>query len=117
MTFSITIASGPDGPEPHLAPAGVAIAVVVHACHEKAIDAGLAHLAIPGLSRETLEPILTYCAELRCEVDGATCPGCKRRSKRAVSGTPLAGQMVLQCSNGNEYARGCIRDVCQKSLF
>ena len=81
MTLSITIASGPDGPEPHLAPAGVAVAAVVHACHEKAIDAGLAHLAIPGLSRETLEPILTYCAELRCEVDGATCPGCKRRTE------------------------------------
>ena len=38
-------------------------------------------LAIPGLTRETLEPVLTYCAELRCEADNATCPGCKRRTE------------------------------------
>jgi tRNA/rRNA methyltransferase len=57
------------------------LAAIVHACHEKAIDTGLAALAIPGLDRETLEPILTYCAELRCEADEATCPGCKRRTE------------------------------------
>ncbi len=54
---------------------------VVHACHEKTIDAGLAALAIAGLDRASLEPILTYCAELRCEAEGATCPSCKRRSQ------------------------------------
>ena len=79
MSLSITIASGADSPEPRLGPAGPAIAAVVHACHEKAIDAGLAHLALPGLTRDTLLPLLTYCAELRCETDAATCPGCKRR--------------------------------------
>jgi tRNA/rRNA methyltransferase len=57
------------------------VAAVVHACHERTIDEGLANLAIPGLDRTSLEPILTYCAELRCEADAATCPGCKRRTE------------------------------------
>lgn len=60
---------------------GRPLAQIVHACHEKAIDDGLAALAIPELSRETLEPVLTYCAELRCEADNVTCPGCKRRTE------------------------------------
>jgi tRNA/rRNA methyltransferase len=59
----------------------VPLSVIVHACHEKTVDAGLAALAIPGLDRETLEPVLTYCAELRCEADAVTCPGCKRRTE------------------------------------
>ena len=58
----------------------VPLSVIVHACHEKTVDAGLAALALPGLDRETLEPVLTYCAELRCEADVVTCPGCKRRT-------------------------------------
>ncbi len=53
----------------------------MHACHETSIDQGLAGLAIPGLNRETLEPVLTYCAELRCEAAGLTCAGCKRRTE------------------------------------
>jgi tRNA/rRNA methyltransferase len=59
----------------------VPLSVIVHACHEKTLDAGLAALAIPGLNRETLEPVLTYCAELSCEADQVTCPGCKRRTE------------------------------------
>ncbi|MGE5267324.1 MAG: RNA methyltransferase, partial [Deltaproteobacteria bacterium] len=59
---------------------GTALSTIVHACHEKTVDAGLAALALPGLDRETLEPVLTYCAELRCEADQVTCPGCKRRT-------------------------------------
>lgn len=55
------------------------VAAVVHVCHERTIDEGLAALAVPGLTRETLEPVLTYCAELKCEADGVTCLGCKRR--------------------------------------
>lgn len=66
---------------PTLAATVHAVAELVHACHEKSVDQGLAALAIPGLDRETLEPILTYCAELRCENDNATCPGCKRRTE------------------------------------
>jgi tRNA/rRNA methyltransferase len=59
---------------------GEVLSAIVHACHEKTVDAGLAVLAIPGLDRETLDPVLTYCAELRCEADDVTCPGCKRRT-------------------------------------
>ena len=59
---------------------GEVLSAIVHACHEKTVDAGLAALAIPGLDRETLDPVLTYCAELRCEADDVTCPGCKRRT-------------------------------------
>jgi tRNA/rRNA methyltransferase len=65
--------------EPTLAGTGLPVAAIVHACHERTIDAGLADLAVPGLDRASLEPILTYCAERRCEADQATCPGCRRR--------------------------------------
>ncbi len=60
---------------------GVPLADIVRACHDKMIDEGLAALAIPGLDRATLEPVLTYCAELSCEAHGATCPGCKRETE------------------------------------
>ena len=59
---------------------GLPVAQIVHACHERTIDVALSELAIPGLDRAGLEPVLTYCAELRCEADNATCPGCKRRT-------------------------------------
>ncbi len=65
--------------EPIVAGTDLPVAAVVHACHEKAIDAGLAELAVPGLDRATLEPILTYCAERRCEGEHATCAGCRLR--------------------------------------
>jgi tRNA/rRNA methyltransferase len=68
--------------EPIIAGTALPVAAVVHACHEKAIDAGLAELAVPGLDRTTLEPILTYCAERRCEADLATCAGCRLRVER-----------------------------------
>lgn len=54
---------------------------VVHACHERTIDDGLAALAIPGLDRQTLEGVLTYCAEERCRADAASCEGCRRRTQ------------------------------------
>lgn len=66
---------------PVLAPAGRPIADIVAAVHERTIDQGLAALAIDGLDRETLEPVLVYCAELKCEAAKATCPGCKRRTE------------------------------------
>jgi tRNA/rRNA methyltransferase len=68
--------------EPRLAGTDVPVAAVVHACHETTIDVGLAELAVPGLDRTTLEPILTYCAERRCEADDATCPGCRLRLEK-----------------------------------
>jgi tRNA/rRNA methyltransferase len=67
--------------EPRLRTGGLPVGRVVHACHERTIDQGLADLAIPGLDRAALEPILTYCAELSCEADSVTCPGCKRRTE------------------------------------
>ena len=60
---------------------GRPVAEIVAAVHERTIDQGLTELAIKGLDRETLEPILVYCAELKCEADEATCPGCKRRTE------------------------------------
>jgi tRNA/rRNA methyltransferase len=51
---------------PRLGGSEVAVAEVVYACHELTIDQGLARVAIAGLDRTTLEPILTYCAEERC---------------------------------------------------
>ncbi|HEY7669709.1 MAG TPA: RNA methyltransferase [Hyphomicrobium sp.] len=58
-----------------------AVAKIVHACHERTIDQGLAELAIPGLDRDTLEGVLTYCAEESCIADEASCPGCRRRTQ------------------------------------
>jgi tRNA/rRNA methyltransferase len=68
--------------QPTLAGTTLPVAAVVHACHEKTINVGLAELAARGLDRSTLEPILTYCAERRCEADNATCPGCRLRMDR-----------------------------------
>jgi tRNA/rRNA methyltransferase len=64
-----------------------ALADIVHACHERTIDLGLAELAIPGLDRDTLEPVLTYCAEERCVSDDASCPGCRRRMQVEAIGS------------------------------
>ena len=58
---------------------GPNVADVVRACHERTIDVGLKELAIDGLDRASLEPVLTYCAEERCIADAATCPGCAKR--------------------------------------
>lgn len=77
---------------PRLAGSDVAVADVVHACHELTIDQGLARVAISGLDRTTLEPILTYCAEERCVADTASCPGCRRRSE--VEGIATLDQFI-----------------------
>lgn len=60
---------------------GRPVAEIVHACHQRSVDEGLAALAMPGLDRERLDGVLTYCAEVQCEQGGATCPGCKRRTE------------------------------------
>jgi tRNA/rRNA methyltransferase len=78
---NIEIVTETEGSVPRLAGGGPPVAEVVHACHERSIGEGLARLAIPGLDQSTLEPVLTYCAELRCEAAAASCPGCKRRSE------------------------------------
>jgi tRNA/rRNA methyltransferase len=68
--------------QPTLAGTELPVAVVVRACHDKTVDVGLAELAIPGLDRARLEPVLTYCAERRCVADDATCPGCRRQMEK-----------------------------------
>ena len=78
MSSNIVIEAG----EPRLAGTGIPVAAVVHACHEKMIGPGLAELAIAGLDHSTIEPVLTYCAERRCEADDATCPGCRLRTQK-----------------------------------
>ena len=45
------------------------VAEVVRVCQERTIDVGLSELAIAGLDRASLEPLLTYCAEERCVAD------------------------------------------------
>lgn len=66
---------------PMVAGTGLSVAELVHLCHEKTVDDGLAAIAGYGLDRGALDRILTYCAELRCEPDAATCAGCKRRTE------------------------------------
>jgi tRNA/rRNA methyltransferase len=57
------------------------VAEVVRVCQERTIDVGLSELAIDGLDRASLEPLLVYCAEERCVADVATCPGCSKRQE------------------------------------
>jgi tRNA/rRNA methyltransferase len=64
---------------PVVGSSGRDVAQIVRACHERTIDIGLQELAIAGLDRTTLEPLLTYCAEERCVADAVTCPGCTKR--------------------------------------
>ena len=80
--------------EPFVGQSSVTVAEVVHACHEMTIDAGLARLAISGLDRGTLEPVLTYCAEERCVADAASCPGCRRRTQ--VEGIASLDQFIAR---------------------
>jgi tRNA/rRNA methyltransferase len=78
---------------PTLGDTGVAVGAVIHACHAATIDQGLDALALPGLTRDTLDPVLQYCAELRCVTDLASCPGCKRRSE--MLGLETLDQFIL----------------------
>lgn len=78
---------------PCIAGTETTVGAVVHACHVATIDKGLADLAIPGLSRETLEPVLQYCAEVRCAADNVSCPGCKRRTE--LLGLETLDQFIL----------------------
>lgn len=66
---------------PCVAGRALAVARLVHACHERTIDEGLQAVEAADLDRAALDRILKYCAELRCEADRATCPGCKRRTE------------------------------------
>lgn len=82
MTESVEIIVA-DAPrrQPVLAGTAITVGDIVHACHQTTIADALATLSISGLTEATLDPILTYCAERRCQPEAATCPGCKRRSE------------------------------------
>lgn len=67
------------GPSTGAAEKITAVAAVVHACHDTTIDQALDRFAATGLTRETLLPVLSYCAEQRCVTDNSTCPGCRMR--------------------------------------
>jgi tRNA/rRNA methyltransferase len=95
--------------EPRIAGTKATVAAVVHACHEKGIDAGLAELAVPGLDRSTLEPLLTYCAEQRCKADDATCPGCRLKTERLGIGSLddfVARYAEVRCQSSPMLLRG-----------
>ncbi len=79
--------------EPVVGHSGRPVSDIVHACHAGTIDQGLEALAIPGLTRETLDVVLQYCAKLRCAEDHVTCPGCKRRTD--VQGIDTLDQFIL----------------------
>ena len=79
MDIVVREVCGMKQPEP--VGSGRPVAEIVHACHQTTIDEALAKLALPGLDRASLDPLLTYCAERRCEADAATCPGCQRRTE------------------------------------
>lgn len=79
--LEIEVDTSGEFPTPVLPGTIVNVGEVVHACHESSIDNALATLAVPGLDRVRLDDVLRYCAERRCEADGATCPGCRRRTE------------------------------------
>ena len=82
LTQAVKVATDADGRrEPRIAGTNACVASVISACHEMTIDSGLAHLALPGLDRTTLDPVLTYCAQERCIADEASCAGCRRRTE------------------------------------
>jgi tRNA/rRNA methyltransferase len=79
---------------PCLGDTAIPVSAIIHACHAATIDQGLVALAIPGLTRDTLDPVLQYCAALRCIADNASCPGCKRRTE--MLGLETLDQFILQ---------------------
>jgi tRNA/rRNA methyltransferase len=91
--LKITAEVGDHGLEPRVEHVGRSVGFVVHTCHAQTIDQGLATLNVPQLTRETLEPILQYCASLRCVEDRASCPGCKRRTE--MLGIETLDQFIL----------------------
>lgn len=71
-----------DGYQVPMLPDGdICVGDVVRACHDHTIDEGLSQARSCGLDRDSLDAVLVYCAERRCETDKATCPGCRRRAK------------------------------------
>jgi tRNA/rRNA methyltransferase len=80
MPLAVRVSSDDDQRVPMVAELGVSVGAIVDRAHEHGAAAALARWDAAGLSAEALEPILTYCAEQRCQADDATCPGCRMRT-------------------------------------
>ncbi len=100
------ICAGGNPRTPRLGDTEADVGSVIHACHAATIDQGLAALNIAGLTRDTLDPVLQYCAELRCVADNASCPGCKRRTE--MLGLETLDQFIL-CHKEIIVGDGAIR--------
>jgi tRNA/rRNA methyltransferase len=61
---------------------GEPVSAVVHEAHERTLVGASQRWPSAELTRATIEPILTYCAEQRCRADDATCPGCRMRTEK-----------------------------------
>jgi tRNA/rRNA methyltransferase len=75
----VTIQTLSGRPCPVIGGSATPVSAIVHACHDTTIDQALERYQATGLTRETLLPVLSYCAEQRCEAAKATCPGCRMR--------------------------------------
>jgi tRNA/rRNA methyltransferase len=75
------------GRTPVVAGIRVPVAAIVAHAHELGIEAAFECYAGAGSTRETLETVIVYCAERRCEADAATCPGCRLRTERLGIGS------------------------------
>ena len=78
--FEVSVAHAEEGATPVVPALGVPVAAIVHEAHERTIATALERWAGQGLDKTSLEPILVYCAEQRCQAAAATCPGCRRFS-------------------------------------
>ena len=79
-THSITVETQDGQAVPTLSGTGRSVGDIVTFVHSTTIDDALGKLALPGLDRTSLEPLLIYCAEQACATVKAACPGCRRRS-------------------------------------
>ena len=88
---------------------GRPVSEVVRVLHDQQVDGGLAALAIGGLTRETVEPLLTYCAEQRCIAADASCPGCRRQTEQRALATLdqfVAAHKTIEIGDGAHRLEG-----------
>ena len=104
----------------------VTVSDIVYTCHEQTIDRALAKFDLPDLTRDSLDGILTYCAEQRCAEVDATCPGCQRRCQAQGFATfedfiadhkeiVIGDGTVRLCGSGTERAQAANLARLEKS--
>jgi tRNA/rRNA methyltransferase len=79
---AIQVEGEAEGRTPMVCAIAEPVGAVVHEAHERTLAGALERWRSAGLTREAVEPVLTYCAEQRCRADDATCPGCRMRTER-----------------------------------